>query len=59
MKILKNKQEITSKNLKEQNCDYKGFRLGFDKEDNIYFVGSWFKSARTEFQTMEDLKYSF
>ena len=59
MKTLKNKQEITSKNLKQQDCDYKGFRLGFDKEDNVYYKGSWFNHARDEFETLEELKLTF
>jgi len=57
MKTLK-KSEITSKNLKDQDCDYKGFRLGFDKDGNVYFKGSWFNSPRDEYETIEDLKLS-
>jgi len=59
MKTLKNKSEITSKNLEEQDCDYKGFRLGYDENDNVYFKGSWFNFTRDEFETIEDLKLSF
>ena len=58
MKTLANKSEITAKNLKENDCDYKGKKLGFDKESNVYFIGSWFNNPRTEFETIKDLKYS-
>jgi len=59
MKTLKNKSEITAKNLRAQDCDYKGYRLGFDKKENLYIVGSHFNSQVDFFQTIEDLKLTF
>ena len=59
MKTLKTKSEITSKNLKEQDCDYKGFRIGHEKESNLYIRGSHFNSGVDYFETIEDLKLAF
>lgn len=59
MKTLKTKSEITSKNLKEQDCDYKGFRLGYDKEEKLYIRGSHFNSGVDYFETIQDLKLVF
>ena len=54
MKHLKTKKEITAKNLKAQDCEYKGFRLGFD--ENLYIIGSLWGPAVTFYETIEDLK---
>ena len=59
MKHLKTKREITSRNLKEGNCNYKGFRLGFDKNEDAYVVGSHFQPRVDFFETIEDLKLTF
>lgn len=56
IKTLKNKSGITSKNLKEQDCDYKGKRLGFDKNENSYIIGSHFNIGVDFYETVEDLK---
>jgi hypothetical protein len=59
MKTLKTESEITSKNLKNQDCEFKGRKLGFDKDDKVYFSGSLFHTWRDEFETIEDLKLTF
>lgn len=56
MKTLETKSEITAKNLKEQDCDYKGKRLGFDKDENLYIIGSHWNKGVTFYETIEDLK---
>ena len=58
MTTLKNKSEITAKNLKGQDCDYKGRRLGFDRDENLYIKGSHFNAGVDYFETIEDLKIS-
>ena len=59
MKTLTKKSEITAKNLKSQNCEFKGRKLGFDTKSNVYYSGSLFHSWRDEFETINDLKLSF
>lgn len=58
MKTLTTKSEITAKNLKSEDCDYKGSRLGFDNEENMYIRGSHFHSGVDFFETINDLKQS-
>ena len=58
MKTLKTKSEIKSTNLKEQDCDYKGFRLSYDKKEGLYIKGSHFSSGIDYFETIKDLKIS-
>ena len=59
MKHLKTKREITAKNLKAQDCEYKGKRLGFHKDENSYVVGSLWGPAVTFYETIKDLKLTF
>ena len=59
MKTLRTKAQITSENLKKQNCDYKGFRLGYDKFEKLYVRGSHFNWGVDYFETIKDLKLSF
>ena len=56
MKTLTKKSEITAKNLKSEDCDYKGERIGFDKKENLYIRGSWFHPGVSFFETIEELK---
>lgn len=56
MKTLKSKAEITAKNLKEQDCDYQGLRLGFDKVNNLYIIGSHFHSPVVFYRSVKELK---
>lgn len=58
MKTLTNKSEITAKNLKEQDCDYNGHRLGFDYDELLYIRGSHFNSEVDFFETIADLVLS-
>lgn len=58
MKTLKNKSEITSKNLKEQDCDYKGHKLSYDKVEDLYTVGNHFHSSVVYSETINELKES-
>lgn len=58
MKTLKTKSEITSKNLKEQVCVYKGFILVYDKEEKLY-IKEHFNSVVDYFKTIKDLKSGF
>jgi hypothetical protein len=59
MKHLKTKREITAKNLKAQDCEYKGFRLGFHKDENLYIIGTLWGPAVTFYETIKDLKLTF
>jgi hypothetical protein len=59
MKYLKTKSEITSQNLKEFDCDYKGFRLGYNKEEKQYIRGSHFHRGVDCFDTIGELKAAF
>ena len=56
MKTLKTKSEITAATLKEQDCDYRGSRIGYWKEANVYIKGSHFNSIVEYFETITDLK---
>lgn len=55
-KMLKSLKEVTSVNLKSQDCDYKGHRLGFDKKENAYIIGSHFNSPVQFYETIKELK---
>jgi len=59
MKTLNSKTEITAKNLKSVNCDFKGYNLGYNKTQKVYFIGSHFNSNKDFFATIRDLKLSF
>jgi len=56
MKHLKRKSEITSKNLRDQDCNYRGSKLGFDKTEQLYFIGSWFNESKIYFNSVDELK---
>ena len=56
MKAITKKSEITAKELKANDLDYKGQRLGFDKSESLYFTGSHFNSAITYYRTIGELK---
>lgn len=60
MKLLKNKSEITAKNLKNNICDYKGFKLFFEESKKLYVIGNHFNSGVDRWcDTIEDVKESF
>ena len=59
MKNLNSKVEITAKNLKAQYCNYKGYKLGYNKSEKCYFVGSWFSGGSTYFDTIQNIKNTF
>jgi len=56
MKTLKRKSEITAKTLKNNNCDYKGHRVGYDKKNGVYIIGSHFNTPVNYYETITDLK---
>ena len=60
MQILKNKSQITVKNLKAEDCDYKGHRIGYDKKEGLYFIGSHFNPGIDQyFDTIKEMKLIF
>lgn len=56
MKTLTKKSEITSKNLKEQDCDFLGERLGFDKIKKLYIRGYWWTACVDYYETVKELR---
>ena len=59
MKTITKKSEITSTNLKKQDCNYNGSRLGFDKTESFYFIGFWWNEQKSFYDTIKDLKIQF
>ena len=67
MKHLKTKKEITAKNLKAQDCEYKGKRLGFHKDENKEGLamimgpgnGHFFAEDVVNFYKVKDGRYIF
>jgi len=59
MKLLKRKSEITATNLKAEDCDYKGHRIGYDNKEKLYVMGSHFNPMVTYFETVRELKEVF
>lgn len=57
MKTLTRKSQITAKELKTNDVDFKGNRLGFDKDEKLYLVGSHFNTQVTYYGTVAELKF--
>lgn len=60
MKTLKTKSEITAKELKTNDCIYENNKIGFDKKENLYFIGSvWNSQVYSYHDSLEELKSNF
>ena len=60
MKTITRKSEITSNELKTNDVEFRGFKLGYNKKDELYFIGNLFTEViYTYCETIEDVKFSF
>lgn len=55
-KLLKRKSDITAKNLKSSDFIYHERRIGFDKDENFYFIGQVWSESRNFYDTVKKLK---
>ena len=59
MKNLRTKSEITAANLKSEDCNYRGHRIGFDQAESLYLIGSWNNNGVNYYQSVKELKMCF